>query len=263
VPSTQTLPLHRLEAHDDYLPSSEGTSTLGTTSGILCYSRSGRSAACPYPEAGRSQKGLSGISNFPGPTRITSDEIRHGLMLDKILPASAPRNYALQDGMLWWTERAKRPRLVIPAMLVQRILHAYHDDLLEAVSGAKYFAKIDLEAGFWQIAINEADRIKTAFTTPVGSFQWRVLPMGLKNSPSHFQRLMSLVLSGLLFRTCLVYLDDIVVYADDYETLMSRLEQVLDRLEQHSLTIQMTKCRWAVQEVDFLGFIISQEGITP
>jgi hypothetical protein len=87
------------------------------------------------------------------------------------------------------------------------------DDTLDALSGAKWFSTIDLASGYWQVEVEPSDREKTAFATPFGLHQFRVMPFGLCNAPSTFQRLMELVLAGLHWSTCLVYLDDIIIYS--------------------------------------------------
>ncbi len=86
------------------------------------------------------------------------------------------------------------------------------DDILDSLSGAQWFTTIDLRRGYWQVEVNPEDREKTAFSTPHGLFQFRVMPFGLCNAPSTFQRLMEIVLAGLRWNTCLAYLDDIVVF---------------------------------------------------
>ena len=84
------------------------------------------------------------------------------------------------------------------------------------MNGAVWFSTLDLRSGYHNISIKEADRDKTAFITRRGSFRYKVMPFGLTCAPSVFQRLMDLVLSGLTYETCLVYLDDIIVYSRDF-----------------------------------------------
>ena len=86
------------------------------------------------------------------------------------------------------------------------------DDTLEALGGSKWFSTLDLKSGFHQVSIAEEDRPKTAFSIPgSGLWQWRVLPFGLINSPSVFERLMERVFAGLTFLILLIYLDSLVV----------------------------------------------------
>ncbi|KAL5509263.1 hypothetical protein EMCRGX_G004601 [Ephydatia muelleri] len=85
------------------------------------------------------------------------------------------------------------------------------DDSLDALNGSKWFSTLDLICGYWQVEMDENDRQKTAFCTQEGLFEFKVMPFGLCNAPATFQRLMNLVLSGIQWKSCLVYIDDIVI----------------------------------------------------
>ena len=85
------------------------------------------------------------------------------------------------------------------------------DDTLDTLAGAKWFSTLDLVSGYWQVELEEQDKEKTAFCTQDGLFEFNVLPFGLCNGPATFQRLMDLVLTGLQWSSCLVYLNDVVV----------------------------------------------------
>lgn len=98
------------------------------------------------------------------------------------------------------------------------------DDILELMQGAEYLATLDLASGYWQVAMPEEDRAKTAFCTHRGLFQFRVMPFGLCNAPPTFGRLMDALLEGLLGEGCLVYLDDIVTYGRTFSECRGRLE---------------------------------------
>ena len=87
------------------------------------------------------------------------------------------------------------------------------DDTLDALAGAQWFSIIDLASGYWQVEMEDRDWEKTAFVTPFRLYQFKVMPFGLCNAPSTFQRLMELVLAGLHWSTCLVYLDDIIIFS--------------------------------------------------
>lgn len=91
------------------------------------------------------------------------------------------------------------------------------DDTLDCLAGAHVFSTFDLTSGYWQIPLNPADRENTAFSTGAGLYQFRVLSMGVCNAPPSFQRLMELVLYGLHWTVCLIYLDDIIVYSSDFQ----------------------------------------------
>ena len=104
------------------------------------------------------------------------------------------------------------------------------DDTLDALGRAQWFTTLDLASGYWQVESAEADREKTAFATPDGLYQFRVMPFGLFNAPGTFQGLMEHVLQGLHWSTCLVYLDDIVIYSRTIEEHLARLAEVFTRL---------------------------------
>ena len=135
------------------------------------------------------------------------------------------------------------------------------DDTLDALSGAKWFSTIDLASGYWQVEVEPSDREKTAFATPFGLHQFRVMPFGLCNAPSTFQRLMELVLAGLHWSTCLVYLDDIIIYSRTIDDHLKHLQEVLERLRAAGLKLKPSKCYLLQKSVHYLGHIISEHGV--
>ena len=134
-------------------------------------------------------------------------------------------------------------------------------ECLDTLGGATWFSTFDLRAGYHQVAVHPKDRHKTTFVTRQGSYQFRALPFGLCNAPNSFSRLMNLVMSGLNFAICLIYLDDIIVFASDLETHLSRLVQVLVRLGEVNLKLKPSKCHLLRREVLFLGHVVSRNGI--
>ena len=136
------------------------------------------------------------------------------------------------------------------------------DDSLEALNGSKWFSTLDLISGYWQVEMDENDRQKTAFCTQDGLFEFKVMPFGLCNAPATFQRLMDLVLSGIQWKSCLVYIDDIVIVGKSFQQHLSNLELVLDRLRQAGLRLKTSKCHLFREEVTFLGHRISRQGIS-
>jgi predicted aspartyl protease len=135
------------------------------------------------------------------------------------------------------------------------------DTCLESLGGSCYFSTLDLRAGYWQTELDPRDADKTAFITRSGQYRFTVLSMGLANAPSQFQRLMDLVLSGMLWDSCLVYLDDIIVYSVTFEQHLERLAAVFDRLSAANLKVKASKCQLFREEVHFLGHVISRSGI--
>jgi hypothetical protein len=106
-----------------------------------------------------------------------------------------------------------------------------------------------------------SDADKTTFVTRKGSFRFKVLAFGLRGSPSLFQRVMDLILSGLTWNSCLVYVDDIIIFSRTAETHIERLEQVFKRLADHNLKIKPEKCQFLQEHVSFLGYKVSGQGI--
>ena len=137
------------------------------------------------------------------------------------------------------------------------------DDTLDALGGSAFFSALDLKNGYWQIEVDERDREKTAFVTPNGLYQFNVMPFGLCNAPSTFERLMDSVLRNLTWEICLCYLDDIIVFSTDFDSHLDRLEKVLECIKTAGLTLNRKKCRFAFQELTIFGHVISSAGIKP
>ena len=135
------------------------------------------------------------------------------------------------------------------------------DDIFDALRGAKYFSTLDLASGYHQVAVAPQDQEKTGFVTPWGHYEYTVMPFGLCNAPATFQRLMALVFSGLIGLDCLIYLDDIIIFSATFEIHLIRLDRVFDRLRNQNLKIKLTKCKFGLPSVKFLGHIVSAEGI--
>ena len=104
--------------------------------------------------------------------------------------------------------------------------------------------------------VEPEDREKTAFVTHSGLYEFRVMPFGLENAPSTFQRLRETVLVGLARNTCLVYLDDIIVMGATFEEQLRNLRQVLERLRWAGLRLKPSKCHFAKTEVEYLGHTV-------
>lgn len=137
------------------------------------------------------------------------------------------------------------------------------NDVLDKLGKCMYFTTLDLASGFYQVEMNEEDIPKTAFNVEHGHYEFLRMPMGLKNSPSTFQRVMDNVLKGLQNEICLVYLDDIIVYGTSLQEATNNLEKVLQRLRESNFKIQMDKSEFLKLETSYLGHIITRDGIKP
>lgn len=137
------------------------------------------------------------------------------------------------------------------------------DDILDTLSGMKYFTTLDQPNAYWSIPIKEEDKEKTGFITPIGLYEFNYLPFGLCNAPSTFQRLMDILLSGLQWNECLVYLDDILIFSATFEQMLERLENILSRLNTAGMKLKIDKCKFCEKEVVYLGHVISENGVRP
>ena len=136
------------------------------------------------------------------------------------------------------------------------------DTTLDTLAGSHWFSTIDLLSGYWQVEMEEEDREKTAFCTTEGLFQFKVMPFGLCNAPATFQRLMDLVLAGLQWSQCLVYIDDVIILGRSFEEHLDNLKQVFQRLREAGLKVKPSKCAFFQHEVTYLGHIISNNGVS-
>ena len=141
------------------------------------------------------------------------------------------------------------------------------DDLLDQIGESRYFSTLDLASGYWQIAMDPNSREKTAFITHSGLYEFLVMPFGLCNAPSAFQRLMNRVLCGLnpedgpMFVA--VYLDDVLIFSRTMEEHLVHLQLVLDRIIQAGLKLRPSKCHFVKQEVRYLGHTVTPDGLKP
>ena len=137
------------------------------------------------------------------------------------------------------------------------------DDILESFKGAKWFSSLDLASGYWQVAVKEEDRKKTAFITKSGLYEFNVMPFGLCNAPATFQRLMDKVMKKYLGKFVLVYLDDLTIYSKTFEEHVQHLSLIFQTLRDAQLKLNKDKCHFFLHVITFLGHEISWQGIRP
>jgi hypothetical protein len=134
--------------------------------------------------------------------------------------------------------------------------------LVNKLKGSKWFTKIDLRWGYNNVCIKEGNEWKAAFVCHRGLFEPIVMYFGLCNSPATFQTMMNEIFSDIA-DVMVIYIDDLMIYTktDDIQTHERVVKQVLKRLEEHDLFAKSEKCTFGVKEVEFLGMIVSREGI--
>ena len=148
-------------------------------------------------------------------------------------------------------ESVKRERHILPSV----------EQTLGQLAGSKVFSKLDANSGFWQIKLSRESALLTTFITPFGRFCFNRLPFGITSAPEHFQKRMSMILTGLEGIVCMV--DDVLVSGKTQEEHDKRLEAALQRIEQAGLTLNPEKCIFSQPSVRFLGHLVDASGIQP
>ena len=137
------------------------------------------------------------------------------------------------------------------------------DSLFEKLGRAQYFTTLDLANGFHQILVDEKDQAKTAFSTPQGHYEYIRMPFGLKNAPATFQRMINHVLREFINIDCVVYIDDILIFSTSLQEHINSISKIFQKLREFNLKIQLDKCSFFSKESEFLGHLLTCDGIKP
>ena len=192
---------------------------------------------------------------------IIQEQLKAGVVRESTSPWASPMVYVMKkDGTIGpcVDYRKLNENTLKDAYPLLRI-----DDSLDSFENAKYYSTLDLQSGYWQIAMVEKDKPKTAFVTRSGLYEYNTLPFGLCNAPLTFQRCMELIFRGMQWKIVLIYLDDIIIFSRTFETHLERINMVFKRLRSAGFKLKASKCELFRPEVSFLGHTILRFGIRP
>ena len=136
-------------------------------------------------------------------------------------------------------------------------------NILDAISGGKLFAKLDLASGYWQVPMNPRDREKTAFATHLGLWEFLRMPFGLKTAGQTFQRILNTVFADFLYKWLIIYIDDCVTWSSSYEQALTQYELLLKRAVEFGIQFKPSKCAFFSTNLQILGHRITPEGRLP
>ena len=134
-------------------------------------------------------------------------------------------------------------------------------DCIDTLAGTEFYCAVDMCSGYYQIEIAPEDRHKTAFITRFGLFEHTRLAFGLSTAPATFQRVIQLVLRGLIWHEALAFIDDVIVLGSSFDNMLANLKKVLERFAEYNLKLKPKKCVLFQKEVEFLGHLVSKDGV--
>ncbi len=196
--------------------------------------------------------------------RAIEEEVQQMLKLGVIEPSRSPWSSPIvlvpkPDGTLRFCNDYRRLNEVsqFDGYPIPRV-----DELLDRLGRARYISTLDLTKGYWQVPLSENAKLKTAFSTPSGHWQFQTLPFGLHGAPATFQRMMDILLRPHQSYAA-AYLDDVVVHSETWEDHLERLRRVLSELRRAGLTANPRKCHLALSEAKYLGYQVGRGLIRP
>ncbi len=189
-----------------------------------------------------------------------NDALTKGWIQHSVSSAEAP--------VLFASKKDSSLQLCVDYHELNRITVKNHHSLplisetLNWLSGAKIFIKLDLKDVYHHICICKGDEWKTAFCTRYGHFEYLVMPFGLANAPATFQAYINQTLTGHINSICVVYLNDILIYSQSKEKHKCHVCEILEQLQRYKLFINLKKCAFSTDTVEFLRFIVFITDVT-
>ncbi|KAK0040803.1 Retrovirus-related Pol polyprotein from transposon 17.6 [Biomphalaria pfeifferi] len=135
------------------------------------------------------------------------------------------------------------------------------DDLIDRIGDAKYITKIDLLSGYWQVSLTDRAKEISAFVTPDGLYQYKVMPFGMKNAPATFQRMINALLADM--ENCHAYIDDVVIFSQDFSSHCKQLHCLFTKLLHAKITVNLSKSDFCQASIQYLGHIVGQGQVKP
>nr|XP_045603076.1 uncharacterized protein LOC123761177 [Procambarus clarkii] len=195
--------------------------------------------------------------------RVVKDEVEYMLKHHLIALSSSPWS----SPILLVPKPGKKYRFCIDYRQVNKVTVADTyplprvEECLNAIGKARYLTKFDLFKGYWQVPLTEKAKPISAFVTPDGLFECQVMPFGMKNAASTFQRLMGIVLRDV--ENTLIYIDDVLIYDVDWQDHLRHIEDFFKAMLQSGLVVNLHKSEFARTSVIFLGHKVGGGWIAP
>ena len=136
------------------------------------------------------------------------------------------------------------------------------DDIIDRLGKAQFISTLDLTRGYWQMPVATEDRAKTAFVTPKGLYQFKMMPFGLNGAPASFQRLTDMLVKGCE-EYAAAYLDDIVIFSQTWKEHLGHLKSILKRIGKANLTVKAAKCQFRMKQCVYLGHVVGNGMVQP